>query len=188
MSSKSSKSKFDTNLPDAVVVGRVLKPHGVRGEVVVEVISDVPGRFRTGAKLVVSTADGQREVATIAAVGQAGSAARIKLEGVEDRDTAETLRGALFEVQRGEVPSAPDGSYYYFELVGCHCHDEAEGDLGRVVEILEDGGGLLLKVESEHRQILLPFVKAYLRQVDIPGRRIEFCLPEGLIETCGSRS
>ncbi len=187
MSSKSSKSSFDKGLPESVVVGRVLRPHGVRGEVVVDVISDVPDRFRPGAQIVVSTGAGQREIATVASVGQAGSAARIKLEGVDDRDTAETLRGAVFEVQREEVPSAPEGSYYYFELVGCQCRDEAEGELGSVVEILEDGGGLLLKVESEHRELLLPFVNAYLREVDIQGRRIEFCLPEGLVETCGSK-
>ena len=188
MSSKSSKSSSETNPPDSVVVGRVRKPHGLRGEVLVEVLSDVPGRLQPGAEVVVSELSGRRIPAKIATAGKASATVRIRLEGFEDRDKAETLKGALLEVPFDQIPVAPEGAYYYFELIGCACHDETEGDLGTVVEVVEDGGGLLLRVESEDRELLLPFVKSYLKQVSVEDRRIDFLLPAGLVETCGSKS
>ena len=188
MSSKFSNSEAKTFQPDSVVVGRVRKPHGLGGEVLVDVLSDVPGRLEVGADVVVSTTSGRRMSAKIAAAGKGSATIRIKLEGFEDRDQAETLRGALLEVPFDQVPSAPEGAYYYFELIGCKCHDEAAGDLGTVAEIVEDGGGLLLKVELEGRELLLPFVKSYLKQVSVDDRRIDFCLPTGLVETCGFKS
>ena len=62
------------------------------------------------------------------------------------------------------------------------------GELGEVVEVLEGGGGDLLRVVGAGRELLLPFVDAYLAEVDVAGRRISWDLPEGLIEACGSAS
>ena len=75
---------------------------------------------------------------------------------------------------------------------GGHSYHQA-GDLGEVVEVIEDGGGHLLRVEKEPKQeaggltVLIPFVDAFLRRVDIPARQIEVELPEGLIESCTSK-
>jgi 16S rRNA processing protein RimM len=110
----------------------------------------------------------------------------VRFEGVETRDQAEELRDALLEVDRRQTPPAPAGSYYYFELVGCLCSDRGRGELGRIENVLEDGGGLLLEVHQGHRVLLIPFVKTYLRRVDVERRYVEVDLPEGLIETCAS--
>lgn len=116
----------------------------------------------------------------------------LTLDGVSDRDTAETLRGARLEVDSGEVPDPPDGFYYHFQLVDCECHDEHEGLLGTVRDVVEDGGGSLLIVERTSKEggqsVPIPFVNAFLLNVDLENRRIELSLPEGLIETCTSRS
>ena len=124
----------------------------------------------------------------------------LTLDGVNDRDAAEALRGARLEVDRGDVPDAPDGFYYHFQLVGCECHDEHEGHLGTVCDVVDDGGGSLLIVEMARtalaktevakggRRVPIPFVNAFLRNVDVESRRIDLTLPEGLIETCTSRS
>ena len=164
------------------------RAHGVRGEVVVEVFSDVQERFSVGAEIDLVLLDGQRRRSKIAAVSLAGSSARVQFEGVEDRDTAEELREAVLEVGRSEVPPAPEGSYYFFELLGCRCVDETRGELGRVERVLEDGGGLLLEVRSEGQTVLVPFVQAFLRRVDVEAGRIDVDLPAGLVDTCASRS
>ena len=86
------------------------------------------------------------------------------------------------------MPDAPDGEYYYFELIGCTCEDRHEGELGRVDAIVEDGGGLLLQVVADDRTLLVPFVREYLVSVDVEAQRIELELPEGLVDLCASTS
>lgn len=194
MSSKSSKTEGPEvprprrdDLPETVAVGRVLRPHGVRGEVAVEVLSDVPARFRKGSRLR-GIRDGAPPVDLTVAAGRVHkTGAVVRFEGCEDRDQAEALRGLDLEVPRAEVPKAPRGTYYQYELLGCLCRD-GEDELGRVVEVVEDGGGVMLIVEGEGRRVPVPFVKAFLRRVDVARGRIDLALPEGFLEACESRS
>jgi 16S rRNA processing protein RimM len=190
-----SLTETASSAPSTVAVGRVLRPHGIRGEVVVEVMSDVPERFAAGAELL------------LMAVGQAGEAAPeaarrrltiktvrphrgvllVRFAGVGDRDEADLLRGEL-AVPAGEVPEPPAGTWYHFQLLGCRVADREAGELGEVVDLLEDGGGLLLVVEGGGRRVPVPFVERFLVSVDVAARRIEVALPEGLVEACASTS
>jgi 16S rRNA processing protein RimM len=124
---------------------------------------------------------------TVAASRVHKTGAVVRFEGYEDRDHAGELRGLDLEVPRAEVPKARRGTYYQFELLGCLCRDRGE-ELGRVVEVVEDGGGVMLIVEGEGRRIPVPFVKEFLRKVDVTVGRIDLALPEGLLETCASTS
>ncbi len=187
MSSKSSKTERPPK-SDLVLVGRVQRPHGVRGEVLVESWSEVAGRFAPGASLILTLADGAPRTVRVAAARPLARGILLRFEDVDDRDAAEGLRGGELAVARAEVPGAPAGSFYYFELVGCFCRDRRAGDLGRVSDLLEDGGGLLLAVNDGARTLLVPFVESYLADVDVEGRKIELDLPEGLIEACASKS
>ena len=171
-----------------VLVGQVHRPHGLRGEVRVEIHSDVPERFARGAKLLLVRPDGRAEWVRIRSVRPAKGGALVGFEGVTDRDAAELLKGSRLEVEPEQVPEAPEGFYYYWQLTGCRCVDADLGDLGEVTDIIEDGGGVLLEVSDGSRQLLIPFVDAFLGEVDIDGRRIDLRLPEGLIEACASGS
>ena len=196
MSSKSSrKTTTDTpadaagraDLPERVAVGRVLRPHGVRGEVVVEVLSDVPGRLAPGRSLSASWAGKPERIVTVESYRVHKTGALVRFAGFEDRDQAEELRDALLEVDRSEVPAAPEGTYYWYQLLGCRCWVDGE-DLGEVTDLVEDGGGLLLVVSKEGRQVPIPFVQSFLKEVDVERGRIELDLPEGLLEACASGS
>jgi 16S rRNA processing protein RimM len=90
-------------------------------------------------------------------------------------------------VPRSEVPEPEPGTYYHWQLLGCRCR-AGEEDLGTVVELLEDGGGLILICEGEGRRVPVPFVGRFLREVDVAEGRIELDLPPGLLEACASRS
>jgi 16S rRNA processing protein RimM len=108
---------------------------------------------------------------------------------VTTRDGADELRGASLTVPGASVPEAPGGSYYVFELAGCRCFDRRAGELGTVTDLVADGGGWLLVVERpDGARLPLPFVERYVVAVDRAGGRIDWDLPEGLIETCASRS
>jgi 16S rRNA processing protein RimM len=193
MSSKSSKTEGTAvprereDLPETVAVGRVLRPHGVRGEVVVEVLTDVPDRFQKGSR-VLGVREGAAPVSLIVATGRVHkTGAVIRFEGYDDRDRAGELRGLDLEIPRAEVPKARGGTYYHFELLGCLCRDHGQ-ELGRVVEVVEDGGGVMLIVEGEGRRVPVPFVKEFVLRVDVAAGEIDLALPEGLLETCASTS
>ncbi len=112
----------------------------------------------------------------------------VRFDGWLTRDQAEEIRGSRLEVELSEVPAAPAGSYYHFELLGCRCFDAELGDLGEVSDVVEDGGGVLLEVARAGRVLPIPFVEAFLESVDVASREIRFRLPPGLVETCESRS
>ncbi|HTQ81009.1 MAG TPA: ribosome maturation factor RimM [Thermoanaerobaculia bacterium] len=194
MSSRSSR----TDLPDTVLVGRILRPHGVRGELVVQVLTDVLDRLQPGSSLLL--ADGEAVPRPRAGFGGSlevvacrphKSGALVRFAGVEDRDRAEGLRDGFLAVPRSRVPAAEPGTYYHYELLGCRCRDGGR-ELGTVVDLLEDGGGLLLIVEGAaeegRRQVPVPFVQSFIREIDVVGGTIDLDLPPGLLETCASTS
>lgn len=178
-------------LPATVWVADVLRPHGIRGEVKLEIHSDVPGRFDPGSELLVVGAQAAHppvssvQVASFRPVRGGGVA---RFEGFENRDQAESLRGARLEVERRRCPRPPEGSFYFWQLAGCRCVDAEAGELGQVADVIEDGGGVLLRVTDAEREVLVPFVDAFLERVDVTSGRIDLRLPPGLVETCASRS
>jgi 16S rRNA processing protein RimM len=204
MSSTSSKTSEPPAAPAAtretVAVGRILRTHGLRGEVVVEVLTDAPRRFDPGSSLLL-VREGRPEMALVVAARRAASGpgrstgggrarqatALVRFAGIDDREAAAALRGGWLEIERSLVPPAPAGTYYRFELLGCRCSDGGE-EMGEVVEVVEDGGGLLLIVADGRREVPVPFVARFLRAVDVAHGRIELDLPPGLIEACASRS
>jgi 16S rRNA processing protein RimM len=191
MSSRSSR----TDLPERVLVARVLRPHGVRGEVVVETLSDVPGRLEPGSALLLADAEGKPAVPAglprlpptieVESARPHKGTVLVRFAGLGDRDGAEALRGVHLAVERAEVPPPPAGTYYHYELVGCRCF-EGDRELGTVAEVAEDGGGLLLIVEREGRRLPVPFVARFLKEVDVAAGEIRLELPPGLVETCAS--
>jgi 16S rRNA processing protein RimM len=198
-----------TDLPETIAVGRILRPHGLRGEVAVEVLTDSPRRLAPGSSLLLvregeppvpMRVAARRGAAPAAATGKGKALAAdsrpsrprrsfqlLRLAGVEDRAAAEALRGAWLEIERSRVPAAPPGTYYHYELVGCRCVAAGEV-LGEVVEVVEDGGGVLLVVSDGRREVPVPFVARFLRAVDVERATIELELPPGLVEACASRS
>jgi 16S rRNA processing protein RimM len=194
-------------------VGRVLRPHGVRGEVLVEVLSDVPGRLDHGSSLLPTDEEGAPLAGPaarslpprleVAASRPHREAALVRFAGFEDRDRAAALTGTWLAVERERVPPPPEGSFYNFELIGCSCRDGGR-ELGRVVDVVEDGGGLLLIVEEAEevggteeadegrvrrpRRLPIPFVASFLKRVDVAAGEIDLELPPGLVEACESTS
>jgi 16S rRNA processing protein RimM len=171
-----------------VLVGRVKRPHGVHGEVAVEVVSDAPERFLPGAELSLLAEHSVRRTVEISSSRAHHGQLLVQFVGIEDRDQAAELRGAALEIERSRVPPPPAGSYYYYQLVGCRCRDVEAGVIGRVTEVIEDGGGLLLEVSDDERTTLVPFAADYVKKIDIDRQIIELELPPGLLELCVSPS
>ena len=106
-----------------------------------------------------------------------------KLEGVEDRDEAEALKGTYIAVSRADAVPLKKDSYYIADLIGVKVIDDERGELGTVCDCYETGANYILEIKrSKPKNLLLPFLKVYCYEVDVESGFIKCRLPEGLYE------
>lgn len=165
-----------------VVVGRIGKAHGIRGEVTVEVRTDEPEvRFAPGAALLVAGSD---QVMHVDSMRSHGGGLLVGFAGIGDRNAAELLRGTLLEIDRpdGESPADED-EYYDSDLVGCTVREADGAHLGEVSEVVHLPAQDLLSIRgSDGAEWLLPLVRELVIDVDIAARLIIAQPPAGLID------
>ena len=167
-----------------VVVGRIAKAHGIRGELAVDVRTDSPEeRFKIGAAVTTKLRDGSKRELTIAAAREHSGRLLVRFEEVLTRDVAETLRGALLLADTATLPPTEDPDEFYdHELAGLRA-ELADGTVvGKVVEILHSAAGELLPLDVDGREVLVPFVRAIVPTVDVGGGRVVLDPPEGLLD------
>lgn len=158
----------------AVVVGRIGRAHGIKGEVAVEPRTDEPDRrFAVGSTLIGRAPGGGGISRDFTVAGKRWHSGRLLLrfEGVDDRTAAEAVRGTVLEVavDPGELPEDPD-EFYDHQLVGLRVQDPAGADLGVVGEVLHGGAQDLLRLDlPDGRRVLFPFVAALVPEVDVHG-------------------
>ena len=169
-----------------VVVGRVGRAHGVHGEAAVEVRTDEPER-RFADGVVLATDPAAAGPLTVSRSRWHGRKFLVAFAHVEDRDAVEALRGVrlLAAVDPHERPADPD-EYYDRQLVGLSAHDPAGSRLGVVTEVVHLPGQDLLVVTDPHdREVLVPFVRAIVVEVDVAAGRVVVDPPVGLFELSG---
>jgi 16S rRNA processing protein RimM len=164
-------------MSDAVVVGRIAKAHGIRGEVSVEVLSENPERFAIGARL----GNGDREL-TIRATRKHGDRLLVKFEEIPDRNGAEALRGTELTVPEDEVAPLPEGRYYPHQLRGLAVVDPSGTALGTFERVERSPAHDIWVVGSQRGEVLVPAVKEFVREVDLERGRITIDPPEGLFK------
>jgi 16S rRNA processing protein RimM len=137
--------------PGRLVVGRVLRPHGVRGELSVEVLSDAPERFAPGAELGAGDPDGPEppRPVTVRAARLHQGRLLLSLEGVEDRDAADRLRGAWLSIPVASARPLGADEFWPHQLVGLAVVDRQGRERGRVADVLPGAAHDLLAVELE---------------------------------------
>lgn len=158
-----------TDSGDALVVGQIHGPHGVRGEVRVEPRTDVASRFAKGAVL---DCDDIGPL-TIASVRGEPTSRVIRFAGYETREAAETLKGRFLRVSRDESRRATEGAYLWADLVGVAVFTEQGEPLGLVRDLLRAGAhDVLVVADDAGRETLHPMIDSVVRSVDLEGRRI----------------
>ena len=164
------------------MVGRIGRPHGVRGEVTVEVRTDDPDlRFVPGA--VLRTDPPERGPITIAGVHWHSGTLLLRLEGVDSREAAEAVRNTELVVPVAELPEIEDpDSYYDHQLVGLTARLPDDAVLGEVTAILHEAQDLLVVRRVEGGEVLIPFVSAIVPTVDRAGGFVVLDPPEGLLD------
>ena len=164
-----------------ITIARLVRPRGNRGELVAEDLSDGPTRFMQVRRVLVQgDAKGRREMEVERAWRHKGRLI-LKFRGIDSITEAEELRGCQVQLPEEEIGPLPAGEFFFRDLVGCQVVDaKSGGSVGRVEDVLEPGGQLLLQVKAEGREILIPFVRSICVEIDPEQQRIRVRMPEGL--------
>jgi len=171
-----------------LVVGRVAKSHGIKGEIVVEVRTDEPeDRFAVGAVLRGHKPREQTvSTYTVEAARDHSGRLLLRLEGVSDRTAADALRGTLFVIDSAELePSDDPDEFYDHELEGLSVRLADGTEVGTVIEVLHSAAGELLSVRragDQSGELLVPFVAAIVTSVSVADGVVEIDPPEGLLD------
>ena len=167
-----------------IVVGRVRKPHGLKGELAIYPLTDSPEElFGVGRELMVLDLRG-KQVGTVKleSCRKFHREWLLRFEGYPDRDAVEDFRQHFLAVPRVELPPLGDGEVYERELVGFAVRDEKDEPLGIVSEVYELPTGVAIEVQGPKREFLLPFKSEYVKETDRDGRRLVVVIPDGLLD------
>jgi len=164
---------------DVVLVGRIARPHGIRGHVIVNPETDFPDeRFRVGQALLVGAPDRQTEREILDVRFHQGRPI-LALSGVHSIEDAEALAGLELWIPQATLDPLPQGTYYRHDLVGCEVRDSAGALVGRVTGVEGTLERSYLVIDGD---VMLPLVDGICLGVDMAARRIVVDPPDGLIE------
>ena len=160
-----------------LTVGRILRPQGVRGEMVLETLTTLTEPLAETETVYVGEA---AEPHLLRRSRLHRGRLIIQLEDCVDRNAAEALRGQLVQIRAEAVPPLPPGRYYHRQIIGLDVVTEAGEPLGAVKEILETGANDVYVVEGPAGEILLPALRSVILKIDLPGHQMTVKLMEGL--------
>jgi len=165
-----------------VLVGRVARAHGIRGQVVVNPETDfVAERFRDGAQ-VWTRLDGQERLLTIVGARLQGRRPILAFDGYASVEAADALAGAELRVPESALQALPEGSYYLHQLIGCRVETVEGAAVGEVGRVDGGAGSVVLAVNGARGEVLLPLVQDICVGIDVTARMIRVRMPEGLLE------
>jgi 16S rRNA processing protein RimM len=168
-------------LGDRIALGIIRKAHGVRGEASVEAWSDSPERFtEVSSVTLVSPDESATRDAAIESVRIHAGRALVKFGGIESPEEVQLLQNWTVEVPSSEARKLDDDEYFLHDLVGLRLIDADGVERGKVIEIEETGGGVLLVVEGPRGRFDVPFAADICTKVDLDAKTIAVSLPVGI--------
>jgi 16S rRNA processing protein RimM len=170
--------------PAFLLVGEVLRPHGVQGELKVRLLTEYPERFATVPALYLGAgidAPHPREV-HVQSMRMHQGFALVKLRETPDRNAAERLRGLMLMVRIEDAVPLEEGEFYLYQVLGVRVHTEDGIDLGVITEVLETGANDVYVVSGGPLgEVLIPVLPEVILSTDIPEQLITVRVPEGLL-------
>lgn len=175
--------------PDLAIVGRVRKAHGIRGELVIEPLTDAPDAvFAPGRRLFAGTVHGdpapdERVLVVEESRPFKGGGWIVAFEGFLDRNEAERWRERYVLAPRADLDPIGENEVYIHDLLGLEVVLQSSGErVGEVTDVYEVPQGVMLDVRREKGSVLVPFRPEVVQRVDLDARRVFIDPPEGLIE------
>jgi 16S rRNA processing protein RimM len=165
-----------------LAIGRIVKPHGIRGELSVIVLTDFPERFDNLEWVFVGD-EFQADPYRLIQYRWHKQHVLLTLEGVADRDKAEQLAGQLVQIPIEDAVMLPEGDYYLYQLIGLDVYTASGECIGKIEEIIETGANDVYVVRDSARksEILIPAIPDVIKSVDLDQQQLLIELMDGLI-------
>jgi 16S rRNA processing protein RimM len=165
--------------PAFLVVGKIRRPHGVKGELIMEIHTDFPDRLKVGVTVFVG--ETQRPL-NIRSLRPNGSTILIAFDGYQNPETAGELRNQLVFVRADDRPPLEDGEYYHHQLLGLKVLTADDRPVGTIVEILSTGANDVYVVQpTAGREVLLPALESVILDIDLDRGEMHVHLLPGLV-------
>ena len=172
----------DNASSELVVIARAVKPRGLKGEIVAELLTDFPERFEDIDELVLVSPQGERSTKRLEDYWFQNDRVVLKLSGYDDVDTAKELVGFQFAVPESERVPLPADHYYDWELEGCTVK-VGDDSIGQVNAVLRTGGAEILVVtDTSGKERLIPLADSIVVEIDPERKTIVVDPPEGLLD------
>jgi len=165
-----------------VAIAKILRPRGLRGEMVAEVLTDFPERFDGLQEVTAVLPDGEHRELTLENAWFQKERIVLKFARVDSIEEAELLRNAEICIDEAQAVELEDGEFFDWQLEGCEVVTLTGEAVGRVRELLRTGGTEVLIIGGDGREVLVPFAESICVDVDIEKKRIVIDPPEGLLE------
>lgn len=165
-----------------VMIGRIVKVRGLRGDLKVLPFTWRPERFLDLKGVWLTTLQGEDRYLTFKRVRLEQAILFVRFNEAPRRDLAEVLVGAELFVDEADRDPLPADTYYFDDLLGCEVICSQRGDLGRLVEVMDLPANDVWRVEGPYGEILIPAIHEVVDEVDLKAKRIRVTLPDGLID------
>ncbi len=167
---------------DLVAIARIVKPRGLRGEVVAEILTDFPERFKDLESVTAVMPDASRRELKIEQHWFQSGRVVLKFAGYDTVELGETLRNAEICVAESEAVELEADEYFDWDLAGCRVETLDGTEVGIVREIMRNGGTEILVVDGGEKEYLIPFAETICPDVDVDNKLIRIDPPRGLLE------
>lgn len=165
--------------PAFIVIGKIRRPHGVRGELLMEVYTEFPERIVKGLEVFIGD---EHEAWLVNRCRIHGHGLLVGFEGIEDPDSAGFFRNQIVYSRADKIPSLPEGEYYHHQLVGLQVFQDNGARLGEIIELLETGANDVCIVRNDRGiEILLPMIDSVVEKIDLENRVMTVHLLQGLV-------
>ncbi|HUE80835.1 MAG TPA: ribosome maturation factor RimM [Pyrinomonadaceae bacterium] len=166
-----------------IVVARVVKTKGLKGELVADLLTDFPERFQEGSRLYATSPDGERTEVHLEGCSFQQGRLVLKLVDFDTIESAATLIGCELALPEAERVQLSEDEFYDYELEGCAVELLSGAHLGNVTGVMRTGGVSILVVRNDQqRETLVPLAGAIVIDIDLEDKRIRIDPPEGLLE------
>lgn len=170
--------------PPFLLLGRVLRPHGVRGELRVEVLTAYPERIVPDMQLFLGRDPASRRTARayrVTGVRAHQQYLILQFEGIADRDAADELRDHFVMIAFEDAAPLDEDEFYLYQLIGLDVFSDEGEHLGKVTDVIETGANDVYVVQGAHGEILLPGIDECVLEIDLESGRLTVHLMDGLL-------
>jgi 16S rRNA processing protein RimM len=165
-----------------VIIGKIVRAHGLRGEVKVSPLTDNPERFETLQSAVIQRPDGVEVPVSVVNLRPIPGHFLVTFEGYRNLTEVAGLIGGWISVPETEVPDLPDGRYYHFQILGMSVYEEGDGAyIGEIVEVFSTGSNDVYVVRNGPKEHLIPAIRDVVQEIDVAARRMTIRCVEGLL-------